>query len=125
MLQLLSDGNELRCAVVSSGLCVRLFVIMHLVRLCRTWIFMAALRSSCGLFIFVLFLSSVFFFPRLISAVAHCLPHFYTWCGLSANLECRSEMCCTWLAGNTGRKNDVKNRNLRTNAQFCLLYLRN
>ena len=31
-----------------------------------------------------------------------------TWCGLSANLECRSEMCCTRLAGNTGRKNDAK-----------------
>ena len=26
------------------------------------------------------------------------------WCGPSANLECRSEMCCTRLAGNTGRK---------------------
>ena len=25
-------------------------------------------------------------------------------CGLSANLECRSEMCCTRLAGNTRRK---------------------
>jgi len=34
-----------------------------------------------------------------------CLPYFYTWCGLSANLECRSEMCCTWLAENTWRKN--------------------
>ena len=31
-----------------------------------------------------------------------CLPYFHTWCGLSANLECRSEMCCTWLAGNAG-----------------------
>jgi len=27
-----------------------------------------------------------------------CLPYFHTWCGLSANLDCRSEMCCTWLA---------------------------
>jgi len=27
-----------------------------------------------------------------------CLPYLYTWCGLSANLECRSEMCCTRLA---------------------------
>jgi len=26
------------------------------------------------------------------------LPYFYTWCGLSANLECMSEMCCKWLA---------------------------
>ena len=28
----------------------------------------------------------------------------YTWCGLSANLECMSETCCTRLAENTGRK---------------------
>jgi len=26
-----------------------------------------------------------------------CLPYFYTWCVHSANLECRSEMCCTYL----------------------------
>ena len=34
-------------------------------------------------------------------------------------LERRSEMCCTRLAGNTGRKNDAKNRHLRTIAQLC------
>jgi len=28
-------------------------------------------------------------------------------------------MCCTQLAGNTGRKNDAKNRHLRTIVQFC------
>ena len=28
-------------------------------------------------------------------------------------------MCCTRLAGNTGRKNDAKNRRLRTIAQIC------
>jgi len=28
-------------------------------------------------------------------------------------------MCCTRLAGNTGRKNDSKNRHLRTIAQLC------
>ena len=28
-------------------------------------------------------------------------------------------MCCTRLAGNTGRKNDAKNRHLRTIAQRC------
>jgi len=33
-----------------------------------------------------------------------CPPYFHTWCGLSANLECRSEMCCMWLTVNTGRK---------------------
>ena len=36
------------------------------------------------------------------------IAYFHTWCDLSANLECRSEMCCTWLAENTGRKNDAK-----------------
>jgi len=34
-----------------------------------------------------------------------CLPCFHTWCGLSVNLECRSEMCCTRLTKNTGCKN--------------------
>jgi len=38
---------------------------------------------------------------------------------LSANLECMSEMCCTRLDGNTKRKNDAKNRHLRTIAQLC------
>jgi len=33
-----------------------------------------------------------------------CLPYFYTWCGFSANLGCRSETCCTQLAENTGHK---------------------
>jgi len=28
-------------------------------------------------------------------------------------------MCCTWLAVNTGRKNDAKNRHLGTIAQLC------
>jgi len=46
---------------------------------------MAALRSRCRHYIF-----------------APCLPHLHTWCGLSANLGCRSETCCTRLAENTG-----------------------
>ena len=44
---------------------------------------------------------------------------FDTWCGPSANLECMSEMCCTRLGGNTGRKNDAKNRHLHTITQLC------
>ena len=55
-----------------------------------------------------------FFFPRLISAVAD-------WCGLSANLRCRSETCCTRLAENTGRKKVAKNRHLGTIAQLLSL----
>jgi len=36
------------------------------------------------------------------------LPYFHSWCGLSANLECRSEMYCTRLAQNTGCKKRPK-----------------
>ena len=38
-----------------------------------------------------------------------CLPYFYTWCGPCANLECRSEMCCTQLARNAGPKKITRN----------------
>jgi len=34
-----------------------------------------------------------------------CLPYFHTWCGLSANLGCRSETCCMQRTENTGHKN--------------------
>ena len=72
----------------------------------------------CGSYLSI-FLS--IFFPRLISAARPqigCLPDFYTWCGPSANLECRSEMCWTRLAGNTERKELDKNRHLGTIAQL-------
>jgi len=48
-----------------------------------------------------------------------CLPYFDTWCGLSANLGCRSEICCTRLAGNAGHKKSPKIRHLHTIAQLC------
>ena len=35
------------------------------------------------------------------------------------NFECRSEMCCTQLAENTGPKNYAKNRCLCTRVQGC------
>ena len=40
------------------------------------------------------FLSSFFLAYSQRSEIG-CLPYFHTWCGLSANLECMSEMCCT------------------------------
>jgi len=43
----------------------------------------------------------------------------HTWCGLSANLGCKSETCCMRLAENAGRKNDAKNCHLGTIAQLC------
>jgi len=88
-----------------------------------TLLFMAALRSRYGHYIFALwFALSLFFFlfPRLISAVAvGCLPYFHTWCGLSANLRCRSETCCTRLGKNTVHKKLPKIRHLRTIGQLC------
>jgi len=63
--------------------------------------------SSCGFFFFYL-LSS--FFRRLHQpSQIGCVPYFHTWCGLSANLGCISETCCTRLAENTGRKKIAKN----------------
>jgi len=80
---------------------------------------MAALRSRCGHHIFVLWFhlsSSIFVFPRIVSAVADWMSTILrTWCGLSTNLECRSEMYCTRHAEYTGRKN----RHLGTIAQLC------
>jgi len=44
-------------------------------------------------------------FPRLFSAVADWMPTMLPhMSGLSANLECTSEMCCTRIAENTGCK---------------------
>jgi len=63
--------------------------------------------------VFYLCCSSVFLAYSQRSQIG-CLLYF-----LSANLECRSEMYCTWLAENTGCKNDAKIRHLRTIAQLC------
>jgi len=85
-------------------------------------IIMAALRSGCGHYIFVLWflLLSFFLFPRLISAVADWMSTIlHTWCGLSANLECRCGMYCTRLAEKTGRKKSPKICHLRTIVQLC------
>ena len=81
---------------------------------------MAALHNRCGHYILQLWFLSFFFFPRLFSAVGDwMLPHFHTWCGLSANLECMSEICCMWLAENTWHKNYAKKCHLCTIAQVC------
>ena len=87
---------------------------------------MAALRSRCGHYIFVLwfllsfFLSFFLFSSPNLSDRGLDVYHTSTrLCGLSANLECRSEMRCTRLARNTGRKNDAKIRHLGTITQLC------
>ena len=83
-------------------------------------LFMVALCNTADHYIFALWFLSSFFLLSFFLAKSQrseigCLPYFHTWCGLSANLECMSEMRCTLLAGNTGRKN----RRFGTIAQLC------
>jgi len=86
---------------------------------------MVALWNRADHYIFMLWFLSIYlsiFFPRLISAVAEwmsAIAYLHTWCGLSANLRCRSETCCMRLAANTGRKKVAKNRHLGIIAQLC------
>jgi len=66
------------------------------------------------------FLSSFFSSPNLsCHRVDVCYTCTHGVCGLSANLRCRSETCCTRLAANTGRKKVAKNHHLGTIAQLC------
>ena len=83
-------------------------------------IWQAIIFYSCGFFI----LSSFFlaYFQR--SQIGRLLYFHHTWCGLTANLECRSEMCCTRLADNTGVKNSPKNSptaHHRTTLSGCIV----
>jgi len=69
----------------------------------------------------------VLYFVFVLCFVTVCACHIeikgylltYTWCGLSANLECRSEMYCTRLTENIGRKKSPKIRHLGTISQRC------
>ena len=84
---------------------------------------MAALWNTAGHYIFALWflLSSSFYLFSSPNFSRRRLDvyHTSTWCGLSANLRCRSEMCCAWLAVNTGHKISPKILHLRTIAQIC------
>ena len=62
-------------------------------------VIMVALCYRADHYIFALWFLSIFFFyssPNLSACRldVYQLPYFHTWCGPSANLECRSEMCC-------------------------------
>jgi len=60
--------------------------------------------SFCGFF----FLLSFFLAYSQPSHIG-CLPYFHTMCGLSANLECRSEVSCTRLTEKYRMQNIAKN----------------
>ena len=98
---------------------------------CTKPVIMAALHSRCGHYIFALWFLSFFllhssflFLDYSQRSEIGCLPYFYTWCGLCANLECMSEMCCTRLAGNTERKMSQKIAICAPSNNFVRLHLR-
>ena len=88
--------------------------------------FCLSLWPPCGIGQAIIFLPCCFLLLSFFFFVAYshrseirCLPYFHT-CGLSANLECMSEMCCARLAENAGCKKKLpKNRHLGTIAQLC------
>jgi len=111
----LSDEHELRETETRDSKCVS---FLHCTNENADILFMAALHSRCGHYIFVLwFLLSSSFFPSPI--LSHCRLDVYHCCGLSSNLGCRSETCCTRLAENTGCKKSPRIRHLCTIAQLC------
>jgi len=75
---------------------------------------MVALCNRAGHYIFALWFLSIFYLSIFLFLAQSqrsqigCLPYFDTWCGHSANLECRSEVCCTRLAANAGPKKSPK-----------------
>jgi len=85
---------------------------------------MAALRSRCRhIFVlcFLLLLSSALFphpSPNLSGSRVN-VYQISTHGVLSANLGCRSEMCYSWLAGNTGSKNSPSAHH-RTTLSGCI-----
>ena len=85
---------------------------------------MVALWNRADYYIFILWFLSILYLLLFLALSQRphigCLPYFHTWCGLSANLECRSEMCCTLLAEKTaGPKKVARNRHLGTIAHPC------
>ena len=92
-----------------------LFLFLFMTALCNRGAIIFLPVVSFYLYLLLLFSSPNISGHRLIG----CLPYFYTWRGPSANLKCRSEMCCMRLAANTGRKKVAKNRHLVTIAQLC------
>jgi len=85
----------------------------------NTMLIMVALWNRADHYIFILsFILSIFF--CLFSS-----PNLSRRCGLSANLRCRSETCCTRLTENTGRKKSPKIAIWTPSHNFVGLYLHN
>ena len=104
--------------------------LMYLVIVSNIWhwkatfvFIMVALCNRADHYIFALWFLFSSFFPRLISAavdwMSTILPAHMVWPLISANLKCMSEMCCTWLAENTGHKKSPFWHH-RTNLSGCI-----
>jgi len=112
----------LLCEFPISVISVVLFTVWYDYRVLHSLLWPLYAADADIIFWFRFFFLLSFFFPspnlsgrRL--DVYH-VPYFYAvWS--SCDLECRSEMCCSRLAENTGRKKVAKNRNLGTIAQLC------
>ena len=79
---------------------------LYFIYLWQPWVADAdIIFSSCGFFLLSFFRAYSQPPPQI-----GCLPYFHTWCGLSANVECMSQMCYIRLAENTGRKRSPKTR---------------
>jgi len=90
---------------------------------------MAALTYSNGHSHYILKLLFLSFFLSFVLAYSQrlqigCLLYFHTWCGLSADLECRSEMYGTRLAENSLQDEKFRQKIAITITQFVWLYLR-
>jgi len=94
-------------------------------------LFMAALWNRAGHYIFMLwFLSSssiylLFFLAWSQRPHIGCLPYFDTWCGLSANLECKSERAVHGSLKTQDPKNRQKLAIWAPSHNFVGLYLCN
>ena len=101
------------------------FVISRLTMDIERWTYLsppyiigqAIIFLPCGFFLLLLFSS--------LNLSGRRLDVYHTWYGLSANLECRSEMCGTRIAENAGPKKSPKIAIWAPSHNFVGLYLRN
>ena len=87
-----------------AGFCISLLLEIY-THLLYTYLWPVIIFLPCGFFLSFFSYHSFFSSPNL--------------SGLSAYLECRPEMCCTRLAGNTGRKKSPFWHHFGTIAQLC------
>jgi len=114
------DRALLPIFTLTAGLGLPIFRTQHLLwppyGIGQTIIFLPCDFYFSSFFFFYLFSS-----PNL-SVVGEWIStvlYSHSWCGLSANLECMSEMCCTRLVQNKGRKKSPFWHH-RTNLSGCI-----